>query len=134
MWEFLNIFFFVFHSLWMLFNCVGWYWRRTRRWHLLTVTLTAMSWLLLGFWYEPGYCICTDWHCRVREKLGYPNPDTYTQLLIQTVTGVEASRLLADTLTVGIFAIVVILTIIFNTRDYLRWRRKKVAAGGNAGV
>ena len=52
---FLNVFFFVFHSLWMLFNSVGWAWKRTRPWHLLTVGVTAFSWIFFAWWY--GY----DW-------------------------------------------------------------------------
>ena len=42
--ETLNVGFFVFHTAWIVFNCVGWAWRRTRRWHLATVSLTALSW------------------------------------------------------------------------------------------
>lgn len=48
---FLDVFFFVFHTAWMIFNCVGWIWRRTRPWQLLTIILTALSWFVLGFWY-----------------------------------------------------------------------------------
>ena len=54
--ETLNVGFFVFHTAWIVFNCVGWAWRRTRRWHLATVSLTALSWFGLGIRYGWGYC------------------------------------------------------------------------------
>ena len=60
----LNGLFFVFHTAWIAFNCVGWIWRRTRPWQLATVSLTALSWFGLGVWYGWGYCPCTDWHGR----------------------------------------------------------------------
>ncbi len=30
----LNLLFFVFHTAWMIFNMLGWAWRRTRPFHL----------------------------------------------------------------------------------------------------
>src|ERR1019366_4368421 len=72
MWyRFLNIFFFVFHTIFTLFNIVGWIFPKTRKLHLITISLTAFSWFILGNWYGWGYCFCTDWHWMVREKLGY---------------------------------------------------------------
>ena len=44
----LDILFFAFHTAWILFNYVGWIWRRTRPWQLATVSLTALSWIGLG--------------------------------------------------------------------------------------
>ena len=58
MWfQFLNIFFFVFHSVFTLFNITGWAFRKTRKWHLITMLLTAASWFILGIWYGWGYCV-----------------------------------------------------------------------------
>jgi hypothetical protein len=79
----LNLGFFVFHTLWIAFNCVGWVWRRTRRWQFLTLTLTTLSWFGLGIWYGWGYCPCTDWHWQVRARLGYDDPPSYVQLLVR---------------------------------------------------
>ena len=59
----LNILFFIFHTSLIVFNVAGWAWRATRRWNLLTLSLTAVSWFAMGLWYGVGYCICTDWHC-----------------------------------------------------------------------
>lgn len=121
MLQLLNIGFLVFHTLWMVFNCVGWYWRRTRRWHLLTVALTAFSWLVLGFWYGWGYCLCTDWHWRVRERLGYPDDHSYTHLVFLAVTGIDVDPGLADVVTAGVFAVVTVLTLVLNGRDLFRF-------------
>jgi hypothetical protein len=97
--EALNVFFFVFHSAWILFNCLGWAWRRTRRWQLLTVSLTALSWFGLGLWYGWGYCPCTDWHWQVRARLGYSDPPSYVQLLIRELTGIDLQPFVADVIT-----------------------------------
>ena len=121
--EVLNVGFFVFHSAWIVFNAVGWMFRRLRRWHLATIALTALSWLGLGLWYGVGYCPLTDWHWQVRARLGYHDPDSYMQLLIADVLRVNLSSRQADTLTGSLFAVVGGLSIILNLRDVLRERR-----------
>ena len=97
--EALNVLFFVFHSAWILFNCIGWAWRRTRPWQLLTVSLTALSWFGLGLWYGWGYCPCTDWHWQVRARLGYSDPPSYVQLLIHELTGIDLQPFVANVTT-----------------------------------
>src|SRR5262249_50063432 len=126
---FLNVFFLVFHTAWMLFNCVGWIWRRTRPWHLLTVALTAASWFVLGYWYTWGYCICTDSHGKVRQEL-YPEEsfENYTQFLIHEGTRLDLSGQQAELITVGIFAVVTVLTIVLNLRDFRNKRRSAASA------
>ena len=112
----LNIFFFVFHTAWVLFNCLGWIWRRTRRWNLATLTLTGLSWFVLGIWYGWGYCPCTDWHWQVRERLGFVDPPSYTQLLMTELTGIEVSTGTADIITVIVFAVSLLLSIVLNVK------------------
>jgi hypothetical protein len=116
--EFLNIFFFVFHTMWMVFNSIGWIWRRTRRLHLVTMLLTAISWFGFGIWYGWGYCVFTDWHWQIRRELGYLDPPSYTQLLFQEITSIQISTVTADVVTAGVFFIASVLTIILNIRDY----------------
>jgi len=113
----LNVLFFVFHTLWMVFNCVGWIWRRTRPWHLATVTLTGLSWFVLGIWYGWGYCPCTDWHWQVRERLGYVDPPSYTQLLFTELTGIDVGTAAANLVTVLVFATVLVLSVVLNVKD-----------------
>lgn len=66
----LDVAFFAFHTVLVLFNLLGWVWRPTRRWNLITLGVTACSWFVMGLWYGIGYCICTDWHWQVRRELG----------------------------------------------------------------
>lgn len=119
----LNIGFFVFHTSWVVFNCVGWIWRRTRPWHLATIALTAVSWFGLGIYYGWGYCPCTDWHWQVRARMGYRDPPSYIQLLIAELTGLDVPSGLADAITAGVFGLTAVITIVLNVRD----RRRRFA-------
>ena len=115
--EALNDGFFVVHTSWIIFICIGWIWRRTRRWHLTAIALTALSWFGLGVWYGWGYCPFTDWHWQVRESLGYRDPASYTQLLLAELTGLDVTPAWADGLTVTVFAIAMVLSVALNVRD-----------------
>jgi hypothetical protein len=119
MWyQFLNIFFFVFHTVFTLFNIVGWAFPKTRRLHLITILLTALSWFVLGVWYGWGYCVCTDWHWRVREQLGFSDESSsYIHFLILKLTGVNMNMRLVDTVTLVVFLITCILSVWLNIRD-----------------
>ncbi len=122
--HFLNIFFFVFHTVWTLFNVVGWIFPATRKWHLLTLLLTALSWFVLGIWYGWGYCVCTDWHWQVRRNLGYHDESrSYIHFLILKLTGIDLPPTLVDNATLVIFIIAVVMSVWLNIRD----RRKRIA-------
>lgn len=117
----LDYFFIIFHTLFTLFNLFGWIFRRTRRWNLLTLALTAISWFVLGFFYGWGYCFCTDWHWQVRMARGiYDMPNSYIKFLVDLFTGLDADVRLVDICTaIGFFgALGASLTL--NFRD---WRR-----------
>ncbi|MBS1975888.1 MAG: DUF2784 domain-containing protein [Bacteroidetes bacterium] len=106
MLEFLNVFFFLFHTVFTFFNVVGWMFPKTRKLHLITMTLTAFSWFVLGIWYGWGYCFCTDWHWQVREALGYRDHSTsYIHFLLLKLTGVDFNPQLVDTCTAVVFAL-----------------------------
>ena len=120
MWwyQFLNIFFFCFHTALIFFNTFGWIFHKTRKWNLITLLLTAFSWFVLGIWYGWGYCFCTDWHWRVRQHLGYHDQsNSYIQFLAQKLTGVNFSSQLVDTITAIVFFTSLALSIWFNVRD-----------------
>ena len=105
-YRFLDIFFFVFHSLIITFNMTGWIWKKTRVPHIILLGSTLLSWFVLGIWYGFGYCPCTDWHWRVREILGYDDPPaSYIQFLLHELTPI---RLSDDTVNI----IVVICTLV----------------------
>lgn len=115
--EVLNVAFFAFHTSWVVFNCLGWIWRRTRPWHLATVSLTVLSWFGLGIFHGWGYCPCTEWHWRVRARLGHRDPPSYIQLLIDELTGIDLPRAWADALALSTLVVVAVLSIVMNVRD-----------------
>ena len=120
MWyQSLNIFFFVFHTVFTLFNMVGWIFQKTRKLHLITLSLAAFSWFVLGIWYGFGYCFCTDWHWDVREKLGYEDRSgSYIHFLLLKLTGANLSPQLVENITLIVFLMSFALSIWFNIRDH----------------
>ncbi len=124
-YEFLNYFFFGFHTVVVLFNTFGWIFRRTRKWNLITLSFTAFSWFVLGIWYGWGYCFCTDWHWQVREKLGYHDQSrSYIHFLILKITGINFPIQLVETVTMIVFLVSIIMSAWLNTRDYSRTMQK----------
>ncbi|HNR34028.1 MAG TPA: DUF2784 domain-containing protein [Candidatus Hydrogenedentes bacterium] len=125
LYRMLDIGFFVFHSALIVFILFGWAWRKTRRWHLMVVALTAASWFGLGIWHGFGYCPCTDWHWRVRWALGDTDlPFSYIKFLIDRTFGADVSAWWVDVATVTGFALAALAGIATNAFDYCRWRRK----------
>ena len=119
-----DIGFFVFHTLLIGFNMLGWIWRRTRFWHLITMGLTAFSWFVMGAIYGWGYCLCTDWHFEVREQLGYADAETtYIQLLARTLFGIPMSRFTSDLWAVSIFFLILVAMAIVWSRQYADRRK-----------
>lgn len=118
MWyQFLNIFFFVFHTGFTLFNLVGWAFKKTRRLHLITLSLTAFSWFVLGIWYGWDYCFCTDWHWDVREKLGYEDRSvSYIHFLILKISGLNLNPQLVERATLLIFMVCFVLSLWYNRK------------------
>lgn len=130
MWySFLDIFFFVFHTSLTLFNMLGWMFHQTRKWNLITLLLTAFSWFFLGIWYGWGYCLCTDWHYRVREKLGYHEQGSYIRFLVRKFTGRDFNEQLVESITLWVFIISLVASIVLNIRDYRRKRDKPGTSG-----
>jgi hypothetical protein len=125
MLQLLNITFLVVHSAWVVFVCVGWTWKRTRPWHLAAVALTSLSWFGLGIWYGWGYCLCTDWHWQVRERLGYPYDHSYIHFLILEITQVDLPEATAEFVTGAVFVAAALLSIALNAGDFRRRRAAK---------
>ncbi|HXL58496.1 MAG TPA: DUF2784 domain-containing protein [Chitinophagaceae bacterium] len=127
MWwyKFLNYFFFCFHTSLVLFNTFGWMFRKTRKWNLVTLLLTAFSWFVLGIWYGWGYCFCTDWHWNVRRHLGYHDEsNSYIHFLASKLTGINFQPQLTDTITVLVFFTSLALSLWLNIKD---WKRKSTS-------
>lgn len=125
-YQLLNIFFFVFHTVLMLFNCFGWVWKKTRRWNLATLLLTAGSWFIIGIWYGWGYCFCTDWHWTIREKMGLSDQsNSYVHFLLLKLTGINFRKDLVDTVTLIVFFVALGLSSWLNIVDYRKNRQIK---------
>jgi hypothetical protein len=113
----LDIGFFAFHTLLVLFNLLGWIWPRIRRWNLLTLVLTGISWFVMGAWRGIGYCICTDWHHQVRQQLGhFDDPPTYLQLVLKEITGITFDPNLIQSITGLGFAFGIVMSVWVNIR------------------
>ncbi len=118
LYPFLNIFFFTFHSAFTLFNLSGWAFRKTRKWHLVTILLTAFSWFVLGIWYGWGYCFCTDWHWQVREAMKlHDRSQSYIHFLIWKTTGINMDPWLVERGTLIVFLLCLVLSVWLNIRD-----------------
>lgn len=112
---FLHYFFLIFHAVFTLFNCLGWIWKKTRKVHLITMSLTFLSWFLLGIWYGWGYCFCTDWHWRVLYKLGRP-PGSYNYIhyLIREISGFNLNQRMVSDATFYVFIFLIAATLAVN--------------------
>ncbi len=116
-----DIGFFIVHTLLIGFNMFGWIWRRTRFWHLISMGLTTFSWFGMGAFYGWGYCLCTDWHMEIREKLGYADTETsYVQLIAEHGCGLSMSRSTSDIIAISVYLAVVLAMAIVWTRDLRR--------------
>ncbi len=120
---FLNRFFFVFHSCVIVFILFGWAWKKTRILNLVVIFLTAFSWFILGIWYGYGYCPSTDWHWRVRSRLGIRDlPESYTKFLVDSLTGADVSQRIVDIFTLILLLSALAVSLRLNIRD---WRRRE---------
>jgi hypothetical protein len=120
----LNILFFVFHTALILFNVFGWIPKRTRKWNLLTLCITLLSWVGMGFCYGMGYCVCTDLHWQVRRGMGInEDADTFIVLLVRTVSGWDPPVDLVNTVAMWVFITALVMSLALNGRDWLGSRR-----------
>jgi len=120
----LDVFFFVFHTLLILFNLVGWFWKKTRKWALATQLLTLAAWTVFTPWKGFGYCPCTDWHWQIRDALGYDDhTGSYIKFLLDSITGIDWNRTLVNRVTIGGLVIAMSGAISLVTRDYLKAKK-----------
>jgi hypothetical protein len=111
-------FFFVFHIVLILFNLFGWIYKPWRKLNLITLSLTAFSWIILGIFYGFGYCFLTDWHWQIREKTGETiESDSYIHFLITETTGISIPEELVDVFTTIFFFCAWAVSIYLNIRD-----------------
>lgn len=115
MLSFLDVLLTVVHIVLTLFNLTGWIWKATRKLHLITLALTLLSWVVLGFWYGWGYCVLTDWHWTIKERLGERNlPDSFVKYYADKLTGKDIEPSLVDNVTLGCLVFAVVAAIYVN--------------------
>ncbi len=112
-----DCFFLILHAVLILFNLFGWMHKAWLKANLLTLSLTAASWVFLGFFFGWGYCPLTDWHWQVLDALGKaPQTASYIAYLFQRIIGIPLSDQLADILTLTVFLIAFCLSLVQNIR------------------
>jgi len=83
--------------------------------------LTAFSWFVLGIWNGWGYCVCTQWHWDIREKLGYHDEsNSYIHFLILKLTGINLNPEIVDYTILVIFLVALGMSAWLNIRDYFK--------------
>ncbi|MDX1477856.1 MAG: DUF2784 domain-containing protein [Saprospiraceae bacterium] len=105
------------HAAVIVFNCVGWIWKRTRRSHLWCMGLTAGSWFVLGIWKGWGYCFLTDWAWTVKRQLGETDlPASFIHYGVQKL-GINVAPQTTDLVTLIVFGLCICFTV------YVNWIR-----------
>ena len=107
------------HALLVGFNLLGWVWRRTRRLHLVAISLTLLSWFGLGMARGWGYCPLTDWHWSVKRALGETGlPASWIKYHLDLITGIDWSPEVVDSVVIGSTLATLVLSVAVNVR---RW-------------
>jgi Protein of Unknown function (DUF2784) len=115
MLKLLDIFYTCIHLLIIGFNLFGWIWPKTRKLHLIVVTVTLLCWFGLGIWYGWGYCPVTEWQWDVKEKLGETNlPNSFVKYFGDRITGRNFPAPLVDRVTLTSFLLAIGITIYVN--------------------
>lgn len=124
MYQFLDKFFFVFHTFISFFILFGWIWGKTRKLNLILQSLTAFSWFILGIWYGFGFCPSTEWHWQVRIKLGlYDMPSSYIKFLIDSMFGLDVNARLVDMCTLILFLAAFLISVVLNVKGFIKKKR-----------
>lgn len=115
----IDYFFILFHSALILFNVFGWIIPKWRFANLISLSVTAFSWFVLGIWYGIGYCPFTDWHWKVRQLIGYNDEsNSYIHFLILKIFRINLPEKWVDTATLILFLLALIISIILNQKKH----------------
>ena len=113
-----SFFFYIFHTVLIIFNLFGWIFPRMRRLNLISLLVTFGSWFLLGLWKGWGYCFLTDWHYQVLQDLGERNiPSSYIAFLLGKITGWIPNADLVNLFTVGLAVLALLFSLWANFRN-----------------
>ncbi|MGE9744308.1 DUF2784 family protein [Bdellovibrio bacteriovorus] len=107
----------------MFSNLFLWWFRKTLWLAQITLAMTLISWVGLGYRYGWGYCFLTEWQWQIKSKRGELSlPDSYIQYILQKLGFSYAD---SDVNRVVLFLFVVsILGCLWRT-----WRKFSAKAG-----
>lgn len=72
------------HFFVILSNLTFWWFHKTLWVAQVTLSLTLVSWVVLGAIYGWGYCFLTDWQWRIKELLGQGQlPNSYIKFVLE---------------------------------------------------
>jgi hypothetical protein len=121
MLKFLDLALYTIHVVVILSNTFLWIWKRTRKVHLVIILMTAFSWFVMGIWYGWGYCFLTDWEWDIKRQLGETDlPPSFIHYWVNNSMGLDISPAVLDALTLGVFILALVMSLLLNGRAYLR--------------
>lgn len=95
-----------------------WIPKATRRFHLMLVGVTAVSWLGLGLIHGIGYCFLTDWQWEVKRWRGETGlPSSFIHYALTRWLGLSLHTTTSDVLTGLGFALSTLLSLLVNLVD-----------------
>lgn len=100
------------HYLIIGINVLAWIPEKTRKLHLITISITFFSWIILGFWKGLGYCFLVDWQWDIKRKLGETDlPYSFIQYQLEYVFGIDVNPALTDWVTGLVFVFAILIAI-----------------------
>ena len=116
----LNYFFHFLHLSMMSFVLTGWMFPSLRFIHYLLLILILASWLGLGIKYGFGYCLITDVHWKVKEKLDQrPHTEYYVKYVCDKITGWNFNPRVIDGITTYSFFLVLAISTFLMVNRYI---------------
>lgn len=108
----------------------SWIPKATRRFHLVLVGVTAVSWLGLGLIHGIGYCFLTDWQWEVKRWRGETGlPRSFVHYALTRWLGLSLHPTTSDMLTGLGFALSTLLSLLVNLVDLRRSKHADHKAG-----
>ena len=117
---FLNIVFHGLHFCVITFTLFGWVLKETRLANLILISLTLGSWYILGRWLGEGYCPVTDWHWKIRRRVGInQTPDSYVKLVLDKISRKDLDPHRVNFLTLVSILVSGMISLIMNILDWV---------------
>lgn len=118
---FLDLALFALHLAIIGFNLFGWVKPSWRRAHLVVVSITLFSWLILGIWFGFGYCFLTDLEWGIKNALGETDlPLSFISYLTNNILHLGLHPSTVEYITIGAFVPAVTVSLWLNFRKSFR--------------